>query len=416
MLIEKEKVLVTFPSILIALIPFFLITGPFLSDLSVVLVSIFFLINIFIKKEFNYFKNKFFFIFLIFFLYIFFNSIFKYFDFNNLRTSISYIRFGLFSLGVFYFLNQKKEILNWLFYVFVFCFVILIIDSAIQFIFKENLLKTKVDLSGRISSLFGTEYVMGSYLSRLFPVFLATTFYLFKDKKQFIIFISILFVLIEILIFLSGERAAFFFNTMAAIFVIIMIRDFKKVRFVSLVASFFLITLITMIDNSAKKRIWDSTIDQIGLNSNKLNIFSEVHESHYKSAYKMFLENKIFGIGIRNFRNFCNENRFNVKNERSCTTHPHNTYVQFLAELGIVGFIFIFGLLFLFVYFSFRHLYGAIFEKKYFFNDYEICLMAAILITIWPFVPTGNFFNNWISIIYYYPVGFLLWSFNKKKH
>ena len=80
----------------------------------------------------------------------------------------------------------------------------------------------------------------------------------------------------------------------------------------------------------------------------------------------MFLENKIFGIGIRNFRNFCNENRFNVKNERSCTTHPHNTYVQFLAELGIVGFIFIFGLLFLFVYFSFRHLYGAIFEKKYF--------------------------------------------------
>ena len=101
--------------------------------------------------------------------------------------------------------------MNWLFYVFVFCFVILIIDSAIQFIFKENLLKTKVDLSGRISSLFGTEYVMGSYLSRLFPVFLATTFYLFKDKKQFIIFISILFVLIEILIFLSGERAAFFF-------------------------------------------------------------------------------------------------------------------------------------------------------------------------------------------------------------
>ena len=416
MLIEKEKVLVTFPSILIALIPLFLITGPFLSDLSVVLVSIFFLINIYIKKEFIYFKNKFFFIFLIFFLYIFFNSIIKYFDFNNLRTSLSYIRFGLFSLGVFYFLNQKKEILNWLFYVFVFCFVILIVDSSIQFIFKENLLKTKVDLSGRISSLFGTEYVMGSYLSRLFPVFLATTFYLFKDKKQFIIFISILFVLIEILIFLSGERAAFFFNTMAAIFVIIMIRDFKKVRFVSLAASFLLITLITMIDNSAKKRIWDSTIDQIGLNSNKLNIFSEVHESHYKSAYKMFLENKIFGIGIRNFRNFCNENRFNVKHERSCTTHPHNTYVQFLAELGIVGFIFIFGLLFLFVYFSFRHLYGAIFEKKYFFNDYEICLMAAILITIWPFVPTGNFFNNWISIIYYYPVGFLLWSFNKKKH
>ena len=152
----------------------------------------------------------------------------KYYDIHNLRTSLGYIRFGLFSLGVFYFINQNQKILNWVFYVFVFCFISLTLDGFIQFVFKENLFNIKVDLSGRISSLFGSEYVMGSYLSRLFPIFLATTFYLFKEKKHYILFISILFIMIEILIFLSGERAAFFFNTFAAIFVIIMIRDFKK--------------------------------------------------------------------------------------------------------------------------------------------------------------------------------------------
>lgn len=411
----REKVLVSFPSILIALIPLFLITGPFLSDLSVVLVSIFFLINISLKKEFLFLKNKFFLIFVIFFLYLLLNSIVKYYDIHNLRSSLGYIRFGLFSLAVFYFINQNEKILNWVFYVFLFCFLILIIDGFIQFIFKENMLNTKANLNGRISSLFGAEHVMGSYLSRLFPIFLGITFFLFKDKKQYIFFISIVFVLVEVLIFLSGERAAFFFNTLSAIFIVLMIKDFKKVRLLCLVISFSLITLITMIDDSAKKRIWDSTIDQIGFNSDKLNIFSEVHESHYKSAYKMYLENQIIGIGIRNFRNFCHETRFNEKNERSCTTHPHNTYVQFLSELGLVGFSFLISVFILFIYFCLKHLYGVTFKKKYFFTDFEICLMAAILISIWPFVPTGNFFNNWISIIYYYPVGFLLWSFNRKR-
>ena len=54
----------------------------------------------------------------------------------------------------------------------------------------------------------------------------------------------------------------------------------------------------------------------------------------------------------------------------------------------------------------FSHLKGALFKKQYLFNDFQICLLASILITIWPFAPSGNFFNNWISIIYYYPIGF----------
>ena len=67
----KEKILITFPSFLISLIPLFLISGPFLSDLSVVLVCIFFLINIFLNKEYNFFNNKFFIIFSIFlFIYL----------------------------------------------------------------------------------------------------------------------------------------------------------------------------------------------------------------------------------------------------------------------------------------------------------------------------------------------------------
>jgi O-antigen ligase len=328
-------------------------------------------------------------------------------------------------MGVYYFLEKKPDLLRWLFFVFFVSFAILIIDGFGQYFLKTNFFDIAIE-KGRITSLFGSEHILGSYLSRLFPIFLAITFLLYKNNKKYILAISLLFILIEILIFLSGERSAFFFNTLAAIFVIMMLKDFKKIRFLSFIISIGLIFLITIIDDSAKKRIWDQTINQIGINSKNLNLFSEGHESHYKSAYKMFEDNRVFGIGIRNFRNFCNDKKYRIdyKNiiipykiyhDRSCTTHPHNTYIQLLSETGLIGFSFIFLLLIYFIYKVLEHLVGIIRFKKYYFNDFEVCLLSAILITIWPLVPSGNFFNNWLSIIYYFPVGFLLWSFKKSK-
>ena len=410
MLNFKEKILITLPSLLISLIPLFLITGPFLSDLSVVLVCIFFLINIFLNKEYSFFNNKFFLIFLIFFLYLFINSLIKFYDFNNLRSSIGYLRFGIFSIAVIYFIEKQQKLLKWTFFVFVISFLLLVIDGYIQYFIKENIFGNPVDIrSLRIRLLFNDQYILGSYLSRLFPVFLALTFLLYGNKKNYIIFISFLFVLIETLIFLSGERVAFFFNTLSAIFIIILINKFKKIRFITLLLSFFTIFLISIYDDTAKKRIWDQTINQIGLDSSKMNIFSEIHESHYLSAYKMFLDNKVIGIGIRNFRNYCHEERYKTHAD-SCTTHPHNTYVQLLAETGLIGFLFGVTLFLYFIFKMLNHLKGALFKKQYLFNDFQICLLSAIFITIWPLAPSGNFFNNWISIVYFFPVGFFLWS------
>ena len=49
-------------------------------------------------------------------------------------------------------------------------------------------------------------------------------------------------------------------------------------------------------------------------------------------------------------------------------------------------------------------------------NNYKVLLLLAILINIMPFVPSYNFFNNWISIVYYLPVGFLIHFYiNNKK-
>lgn len=413
MLSFNQKLSIVIPSVLISVLPFFLITGPFLSDLSLIVVTIFFLYNTISKKDFEIYRNNFFRIFLVFFFYLIINSLIKFYDLNNLRISISYLRFGLFVLAVSYFLDKNEKILVWLFYCFIICFCCLIIDGYIQYFFDKNIMGFSLGHERRVSSFFYDEYILGSYVARLSPIFFGLAFFIFEKNKKKLLIIFLLFIFLQILIFFSGERSAFFYSLMSTIFIAVLMSDFKKLRIIAIVLPIILITLISIFNDKAKKRIVDETLNTIFASSKVITIFSEHHESHYISAYKMYLDNKVVGIGVRNFRNFCNDKEYLINN-KSCNSHPHNTYIQLLSETGIVGLSFGVLAIVLFSKFIFQHLKGKFLNNKIIFNNFEICLFASILITIWPFVPTGNFFNNWLSIIYYFPIGFLLWSFKRR--
>ena len=75
----------------------------------------------------------------------------------------------------------------------------------------------------------------------------------------------------------------------------------------------------------------------------------------------------------------------------------HTIFIFKLAETGIIGFLFLLTFLLYFSKFILKHLWLR-FERKFYFNDFEICILSGILIYL-PFVPTGNVFNNWINII-----------------
>ena len=60
----------------------------------------------------------------------------------------------------------------------------------------------------------------------------------------------------------------------------------------------------------------------------------------------------------------------------------------------------------------FHHTKNMIFRKNNLISDYNICLLAGVLITVWPFSPNGNFFNNHLMIFYSLTFGFF---YNVKK-
>lgn len=406
---KERLIFYSIPVILFSLIPFFLITGPFLSDLSVSLISILFLIYCIKEKDFSFFRNKFFYFFLIFWIYLVLNSIINNFNINYFGTSLVYLRYGVFTIAIVALLNFNKNFIRFFYYCILICFTALILDGFYQYFVGVNILGWKS--FSRTSSFFGEEQILGSYLSRLFPIFFGLSILLFKKNDKIFIYLIIIFILSEALIFLSGDRSAFFNINLSAMFIILLSQKLFKLRLFTLLTSILILFIISFINPTAKERVFDHTINQMNLGNEskeQIYIFSKQHTHHYISAYKIFLDNKFLGVGLKNFRNFCDKNKYQIS-DLSCSTHPHNTYIQILSELGLIGFLFIMVILFIFFKYILKHL-RLRFKRKNYFSDFEICILSGISIYLWPFVPTGNFFTNWLSIVMFLNAPFLIWS------
>ena len=400
--------------IIVSIIPF-LIWGAFFPDLIVSISVLYFLFHVFKYKKFYFFNNKPLIIFFIFCFYCILLSIFIAADMMiSFESSLFYFRIGVFSCFIWYLIDKDKSILIFFYYALVLCFLALVIDGYIQYFTGVNLIGFKISDS-HISSFFGDELIMGSYLSRLFPLLFAL-FLIKKKQKYETYFIGLLFILVDVLIFMSGERAAFFFLNLSTVFIIILIKEYQKFRLITFIIAIFCVLILGLNSSKLNERMFKVPAEDMGLTESKKDpvIFSGPHDSLIRTAYNMFKDQPIFGHAPKMFRIICKDKKY-ATGVSPCMTHPHNFYIQLLAETGIIGFLFLLIVLLYVIYTALRQFICIIFRQKRHINDYQVCLLAGILITVWPITTNGNFFNNWLMIAYSLPVGFYLQSIYSKK-
>ena len=416
----NQKNLILSLSFLFYLLPAALITGAFFSDLIITILAIFFLYISLKNKQWIYYNNFYTKFFLLFYIYLVISSIWADNTLYSLKSSIPYVRFLLFSLAIVYLSKVNKNFYN-SFFKFTFLTVLfVIIDAYIQFLFGKNLFNQEIyhirdaytlTSTARISGLFGDELILGSYISRL--IFILIGLYIFCEKKYNHLFFLIFLISAFIIVFTTGERLAFFILLFCILYIFTQISSYRSKFMIFLIVFFSIIFLLVSMNESLKNRMIISTFKFLEYekakpytNEEKFVIFSPMHHEQYLAAYKMFLKKPILGHGHKMYKENCK----NYKNRSvsSCSTHPHNIVLQIGVENGIIGLLFLFAI---YLYLIKLFFYNLKRSRKYEKDKsvfYQICLLSIITANIFPLAPSGNFFNNWLSILYYLPVGFYL--------
>jgi hypothetical protein len=216
---------------------------------------------------------------------------------------------------------------------------------------------------------------------------------------------------VSLAIFFSGERVSFFFLIIFLIYFSFFYISNSKSLSYFLIIFFCIVTLLFSLNPTVKKRLLNQTwlqlnnkFDKEPTDNRTFLIFSKEHTAHAEAAIKIFYDHPFFGSGPKTFRKLCSEPKYFVKD--GCTTHPHNTFLQLLAETGLAGLIIPLILLITIIREILILACLKIKNKKIEeINISKSLFLLTFLISLFPAIPSGNFFNNWLCIIFLLPVG-----------
>ena len=422
-------------SYLIALFPLALILGSFIAEMISFFCILFFLIFLDRNNFKKYFLNDFSKFFIIFYILILITSLINFYNLRSFIPALFYFRVFLFALSIWFILDNSNFFENKKKNIVIFTFFILIFDSLYQGFSGENLIGYTIQGEGRISSFFNKELILGGYITRLLPFIIIISLLNVKGKINLIT--SSFFLALSLLVVIySGERISSIMCIFYLILVFLINSRIRKFLLITLSILGFILVSISFFDigkTDLKKRLVDKTIEQISgddvnpiLNERKgterkleklfgkFYIFSYDHQAHYILASEMIKDSPVFGKGVRGFRWLCNQyDEYKNIDNSGCSTHPHHTYVQIFVSTGIIGFT-----MFLFLFFYVLKIYyknlGPALNQRNENKIFQNIFIGIVIVNFLPIIPSGNFYNNWLSLLYFYPVGFYLYFKDKQ--
>ncbi len=390
------------------------------------LLFIFFITTLFYCKRWKvYFFDKNYIIILLslFYLSVFFSTyinleiLSQTTDQNLLLKSIFNFRYVIYTISI-WFIFQEIKLDKRFFAISIFFYLFFLIDGYFQFFTGQNLLGYTMP-SGRITGIFEDEYIFGSYIQKVIPIMI-TLFYLtfdsnFKNKSFYFFFV--LFLSTNIIL-LSGDRSAIILFIFYLTIFFLLVPSYRKIfllNFLTSGAILFLIVSFEMGKNLATldqrynpKSSYNAHSAQAKSNHPIIKYIPKDHFGHFLVVKEMSKDNLYFGKGLKSFRFMCRGNLGNLYPVEGgvCSTHPHNYYLQSISAGGLIGLFFL-SSIFILISFKMLNIFLNLFKKT---THSELLTIStiSIFVYLWPLIPTGNFFSNWISGFTCFALGLFL--------
>ena len=400
--LRKNSFNLFFSILIISCFPLFLLFSSLLTNLFTIILIFLFLNRLKFEPK-NLIKDKILFLLILFWFFILI-SLFNSINFeNSISRSIGFLRFILFSYAVAYYVKLdnfkyfKIIILIWFF-----IFSVTSIDLFIEYILGHNLLGNTSYMKGRLSGFLGNELKIGNYYLGFYFLILAFSVQFFKQK-----FLNIFIIIfISSIALLIGERANFIKIILGlSIFLVfyenIIIKN--KIIFFGLVLSCAII--FVNFNSEFKTRYKTQFYTPLKTEGIIKYIKGIPYGAHFSTAYKIFKENPINGIGLKNFYFECGKDKYIDKefafNHARCSTHPHQLHFEILSHIGIFGYL---VFIYLFLYFIYFGLQNYLRNK----DPYLLASLVFIFVSIFTPVPSGSFFTTYGATIFWLNFGLVL--------
>ncbi len=377
------------------------------------LIAIFLLVSlIFYFKEIRniIIENKNFSLsFAIYYLLLLISSTLSDFQFYSFSTSLLYFVYLVYICALIRLFSLDKFQIIFYFSGLI-IFLIISLDGFYE-IFKHKNIIGNSAIPGRLSGLFGDRWVIGGYLVRLLPILIAIfLFNLNKINLSFKLFSYFVFIISSFIIVFSGERTAYLLFLFYFFLIILFIFKYIDLKFFFLILiSLIILFVIPFLNSDHNARLLDKVLFYL----TTLNYGENQYLTLYSTAFKVFLNNPFFGSGPNTFRHVCSDEMYYIA-YFSCSTHPHNIFLQLLSETGILGTIMIYSFFTFVLIKMFKLLKVLKFDHRVFA---QYSLLSAIIMNLLPIVPSGNFFLSWNGFIFMLPLSlyFIYRKYNSYK-
>ena len=405
---KKQNILwkrnpLNFLIILISILPISLLAGSAIININVILINFIFLYIVLIYNHHIKIRSSFY-ILIFFWFSLLINLFFSIDLIHSLSRSFGIIRFIILALSIKFVIEYapiKKT--EKIFFIWTIIFIIVSLDLIFEYFFGFNTLGFTSNFPGRLSGFMADELKIGHYY---FALSIIVASYIFNKTHNYNLLYILLFFFV-IISLLIGERSNFIKLFLS---VIIFLFLFEQKNYLKKIVSILIIiiSLITFINfNSAyKERFWSMFGEQILKEHQILKVIKESpYGGHWYAAWEIFLDNKIFGVGLKNFRITSGDEKYYNQDvlfsEKRQNTHPHQIHLEFLSETGLFGYFF-------FITFIILSLRNGILRFLKYKNLYQLSSLLVFFSSTILFLPSGSFFTTYGACIFWMIYGILI--------
>ena len=242
-----------------------------------------------------------------------------------ISEGLAWFRFPLFAMATAFWLGTDKRLLY-----------AMLVSTALGMFLMTGILTAEMIIEGQKVGRLSWPYddlVPGNYLSKVgLPAFTIMVALAIGAKPKLASIMGGLSLISIVMSVLTGERINFLIRACGGMLAALVWQPNWRRYFILIIVEIFAVAAVFITMPNVQDRFTNAVVNSLPTGS---------HSDYYRvmgAGLSVFKTAPVLGIGPATHRELC-PSILGETPEFRCDNHPHNYYVQFLTETGVIGLI-----------------------------------------------------------------------------